>query len=341
MIATFKSHATDLPIDWEHQTLGGPFASPDGKAPAAGFIHSLSYSPGRGIMGRVEWNPGGRDAIRSGEYRYLSPVVMIRKTDRRAVALHSCALTNKPALPGQERLVASDRKELAMAEHEGDMPTPDEKLDELKAALQEKGAKLEGADRQRILNLAIRIVKAFRGRITPAKDKAEGTVQPSADTEVAASVWDVLNLSAEAGKDEVVLALSLLRGDGDAPRELAAMKAAEVERVAHARVDACVKENRLNPFDESAMAAAFSLACSDPAKFDALVASRPPIVPTGRTEAPTSRQMLIHNAKSDYDRDAAIGKSCAAEAYISQVLADSGHERLTESEAREFAISNG
>ena len=36
--AAFADHATDTPIDYEHQTLGGSYASPNGQAPAAGWI---------------------------------------------------------------------------------------------------------------------------------------------------------------------------------------------------------------------------------------------------------------------------------------------------------------
>ena len=34
-VAAFEEHGTDLPIDFEHQTLGGVYASPSGQAPAA------------------------------------------------------------------------------------------------------------------------------------------------------------------------------------------------------------------------------------------------------------------------------------------------------------------
>jgi hypothetical protein len=34
-IAAFERHGTDLPVDYEHQTLGGTYSSPSGQAPAA------------------------------------------------------------------------------------------------------------------------------------------------------------------------------------------------------------------------------------------------------------------------------------------------------------------
>ena len=41
----FEQHGTDLPIDFEHQTLGGRYASPNGQAPAADGSSASSASP--------------------------------------------------------------------------------------------------------------------------------------------------------------------------------------------------------------------------------------------------------------------------------------------------------
>lgn len=104
-IAAFQEHGTDLPIDYEHQTLGGTYASPDGRAPAAGWIKALSVEPGVGLVATIEWTKRATKLLASKEYRYLSPVAIIRKTDRKLVAIHSAALTNKPAIVGMEPIV--------------------------------------------------------------------------------------------------------------------------------------------------------------------------------------------------------------------------------------------
>ncbi len=54
-IEQFREHGTDLPIDFEHQTLGGAFSSPDGLAPAAGWIKELVSVESVGLMAEVEW----------------------------------------------------------------------------------------------------------------------------------------------------------------------------------------------------------------------------------------------------------------------------------------------
>jgi len=105
VVETFEQHNTDIPIDYEHQTLGGSYASPSGRAPAAGWIKSLEVVPNEGIIAMVEWTDSARVQLASKEYRYLSPVAMVRKRDRRLVALHSAALTNKPAITGMSPLV--------------------------------------------------------------------------------------------------------------------------------------------------------------------------------------------------------------------------------------------
>ncbi|MCH8881839.1 MAG: hypothetical protein IID34_18385 [Planctomycetes bacterium] len=104
-IEQFREHGTDIPIDFEHQTLGGSYSSPDGLAPAAGWIKDLIGIESVGLMADVEWTELGLEHLQKRQYRYLSPVALIRKSDRRLVGLHSAALTNKPAIVGMEALV--------------------------------------------------------------------------------------------------------------------------------------------------------------------------------------------------------------------------------------------
>jgi phage I-like protein len=59
--------------------------------------------------------------VAAREYRYLSPVVLIRRSDRRVVALHSAALTNKPAIAGMRPIVNSENGESAALESMGNV----------------------------------------------------------------------------------------------------------------------------------------------------------------------------------------------------------------------------
>ncbi len=107
-VQAFDDHATDLPIDYEHQTLGGEYASPSGQAPAAGWIKRLVAEPGVGLLADIEWTDQARKMLAAKEYRYLSPVAVVRKGDRKLVAIHSAALTNKPAIVGMQPIVHRD-----------------------------------------------------------------------------------------------------------------------------------------------------------------------------------------------------------------------------------------
>jgi phage I-like protein len=105
ILRDWEARQSEMVIDYEHQTLGGEFSSPTGHAPAAGWVKALEDRGAKGLWARVEWTPRAAEYLRNKEYRYLSPVVLVRKSDRRAVRLHSFALTNTPAIDGMVPLV--------------------------------------------------------------------------------------------------------------------------------------------------------------------------------------------------------------------------------------------
>lgn len=130
VIASFVAHGTDIPIDYEHQSLGGAYASPTGQAPAAGWIKSLcavtpeeavvdAEHPAAGLWAEVEWTPAAAEQLRGRQYRYLSPVALVRRADRRITGLHSAALTNKPAIIGMRPVVNATRVENVPASEAG------------------------------------------------------------------------------------------------------------------------------------------------------------------------------------------------------------------------------
>lgn len=100
MKENMERRAIDIVIDYEHQTLK------DLQAPASGWIKELVLKSD-GIYGRVEWTEKARNYLQNKEYRYLSPVVLVRKQDRKVSQLHSVALTNTPAINGMNPIVNS------------------------------------------------------------------------------------------------------------------------------------------------------------------------------------------------------------------------------------------
>jgi phage I-like protein len=105
ILRQFLALHRDLVIDYEHQTLAGDWSSPDGTAPAAGWIKGLDVVSGSGIWGDVEWTDRAAAMITAKEYRYLSPVTLVETDTRRMVALQSVALTNDPAIVGMAALI--------------------------------------------------------------------------------------------------------------------------------------------------------------------------------------------------------------------------------------------
>jgi len=90
LISFVSRRGNDIVIDYEHQTLKGV------KAPAAGWIKEYRWEEAKGISVRVEWNDEASEHILKKEYRYFSPVSIVRKKDKRLIAVHSVALTNAP-----------------------------------------------------------------------------------------------------------------------------------------------------------------------------------------------------------------------------------------------------
>ena len=100
MKAQIAQRGVDLVVDYEHQTLTGE------QAPAAGWVKELFLSDGQ-IKARVEWTDRAKAYLENREYRYLSPVITVRKADNKATGLHSIALTNTPAIEHMEAIVNS------------------------------------------------------------------------------------------------------------------------------------------------------------------------------------------------------------------------------------------
>jgi len=106
-IAAFNYNGLDLVIDYERQTEGGEFASPDGLAPAAGWIKRLVNKGKGGLWAAVEWTDRAKRHIAAGEYRYFSPVFCVSRDSRKIARILQCALTNTPEAYGLKPLVAS------------------------------------------------------------------------------------------------------------------------------------------------------------------------------------------------------------------------------------------
>jgi len=125
ILKRFKDRQLDIPVDYEHQTLH------DVQAPAAGWIKEL-FLKSDGIYSKVEWTPKAEEYLKNKEYRYLSPVINVRTRDKKALFLHSVALTNTPAIDGMTAIVNSDKAINTEGEKPGmiELPKVDEHAEE-------------------------------------------------------------------------------------------------------------------------------------------------------------------------------------------------------------------
>lgn len=93
-----RAGATELMVDYDHQSLFGVAAGAGGRAPAAGWVRQLEARED-GIWARVEWTAAASQAIQNGEYRYISPTYLAATPTKGGVrAIISVALTNVPDL---------------------------------------------------------------------------------------------------------------------------------------------------------------------------------------------------------------------------------------------------
>lgn len=96
VIREIKHRGVDLQIDLDHASI---YQIPKGRpAPAVGWVRhkTVTYVPGLGIRGKVDWNEDGAALLLSKAYRYMSPAVIYHKRTGRVRRLHSVTLTNTP-----------------------------------------------------------------------------------------------------------------------------------------------------------------------------------------------------------------------------------------------------
>lgn len=104
----FKRRGNRLMIDYDHQSFPQFNKRADGQAPAAGWIGGVEVR-GDGLWAtNVEWTDAAASALRSGEYRYFSPVIFWDKGKYGKVlrGLGPVALTNDPAMRDVPALAA-------------------------------------------------------------------------------------------------------------------------------------------------------------------------------------------------------------------------------------------
>lgn len=240
IIGTFEARGNDIVIDYEHQTLEGV------EAPAAGWIKELEDRGTEGLWARVEWTPRAAQYLANKEYRYLSPVVLVRRADLRAVAIHSVALTNAPAISGVRPIVNKYSKE------DDGMPKFVEEL-----------AQILGLGGQPDEAKILEAVKALRDRPEPVAHK---------------EVLELLDLKENAGLAEVKGRILALKNPSGYVRieEFKALQDKLAQRERDELVARALAEGKITPAQKE-WAEAYAL--KDQEGFKAFLAQAPQVVP--------------------------------------------------------------
>lgn len=260
MKAEIARHGVDVVVDYEHQTLDGV------QAPAAGWVKELSIQDGH-IVAKVEWTDRAAEYLKNREYRYLSPVITVRKLDGKATGLHSLALTNTPAIDHMDPIVNSsiynkggqhtmDPKELAKLLGLPEDATPEQVTEALAAALAE--------------------LKQL---------KEDGKAPPPGGEETVANkaVCELLGLKSGAATSDVTAKIMELKGgiiDGvNVMAELKSLKDTMARRDADEAVTQALKAGKITPAQKEW---ATSYALSNPRGFSDFAEKAPQVVPMGQ-----------------------------------------------------------
>ena len=267
----FKDRKLDLVIDYEHQTLS------DVQAPAGGWIKEL-YKGEDAIIAKVEWTAKAAEYLKNKEYRYLSPVVLVRKRDQKATAIHSVALTNTPAIDGMFALVNSldiediseggnimDLKELAKALGLPETATEEE----IKKAVEDAA---KAAER----------LKEMEKKKPEDKPGEGGKPQEVAEVVANSTILSMLGLKEGAKTEDVAASIMALKtGTPDTQAELLALKQRMQERDADEEVQKALKAGKITAA-QSGWAKSYALKDMD--GFKGFVEKAPVVVPPGKLE---------------------------------------------------------
>nr|DAO32897.1 MAG TPA: hypothetical protein [Caudoviricetes sp.] len=253
IINQFKNRKIDLVIDYEHQTLLNV------QAPAGGWIKEIRKGKDA-LIAKVEWTPKAQEYLRNKEYRYLSPVVNVRKSDGRAVSISSVALTNIPAITGMFAVVNSAGAPAGYIEE----PEGGKEMEFLQMLAAMLGLP-ETATEEDIKNA----VEALQKKGTETEPVANSTI------------LSMLSLKADAKTEDVTAKIQQLQNGGTGmAAELADLKKRFAKREAEDAVTVALKDGKISAAQKE-WAAEYAL--KDPTGFQSFCEKATPVVPMGKT----------------------------------------------------------
>lgn len=242
----------DPVFDYEHQTLK------DVKAPASGWWKTQKYIDGTGIMVQVDWTAEASALIAKKEYRYFSPVIFVRKSDQRIVAVHSVALTNAPKINHLAPLLNKLGQNINQKEER-----MWEKLKKLLGLADDAGED--------------KTVEAVQVLVTKNIDLQKIADAKPDEVVACKEVLEVLKLTEAADKTTVIAAISGLGATGDVAKELSLQVAKLTTEIAGMKqsdlVAEALKNGQTSPEELGKWGR--DLALKSPEQFKVIVLSRP------------------------------------------------------------------
>jgi len=335
--AAFVAHQTPLVVDYEHQTLGGKYASPDGKAPAAGWVYKL-WLEEDGLYGEVEWTAEALEAIRAKEYGFLSPVVKLDAKGR-VIELHSIAVTNVPAIAGMGMLAAKDLDDDGPAPWRSKMDVKEAKVSlgkvgtatvtlalqdgttetypavpedtasivKLRDLLIEQGAELD--DQSSLSDILTAALDMLQASAAQSEDEGGAVAESEEFKKALAGALELKDDATPSAISAKVDALIVAASQVDTLRE----KVKKLEDTANtSRIDSMMEsafKAGVNPNDKKVIAALRRVAENDPEGFDAVVATAAlggapeGKLVNGEIDISGNRTKIIAASKKEYESD--------------------------------------
>ena len=317
IVANAKGQQTDIPVDYEHGTV---FALFGGDTKAAGWLDPKSLAVedtdnGAELFGTIDWTQPAAAAIRNREYRYKSPTIQWRTTDRKTgvdmgTSLHSVALTNTPFL---EELPEVSLNSLASA-LSGPLP-------KIKQESETMDPKQQAAI---ALSLGLSEHASPEDILSACRNQAE-------DAQGIEQICTALELESGTDVKGIVSAVADLRANSVSAEELTALRT-DAEEGRKVRIDAVVeaaaKDGKIAASNRDW---ALSWASKDLAAFTSWCEGAPKAVPTGSKKPgqaqaasigeidagnPTDDQVKqLVSAMSDFHKSTAQQFGLSAEAY--------------------------
>lgn len=264
IIRQFKGRRLDLVIDYEHQTLENI------QAPAGGWIKDI-WKGTDALVAKVEWTPKAKEYLLNKEYRYLSPVVMVRKNDRKAVSIHSVALTNTPAIDGMFAIVNS----AGFPAEEIEKEKPNQGGNDME--LLQKLAELLGLPAEATEEDIIKAIEAL----------IKGTAKQEEEVVANSTILTMLGLKEDAKTEDVTGKIQQMQiGDSQVAIELAILKQSLARKDAQDAVGNALKTGKISSAQKEW---AEEYALKDPAGFKNFCEKAVPIVPIGKLDITDSK----------------------------------------------------